>query len=33
VSQAASRRNVTFVMRDADVVKAMASLHQEFFET
>jgi aspartate kinase len=32
VSQAASRRNITFVMRDADVPEAMARLHAEFFE-
>ena len=33
VSQAASRRNITFVMRDADVVKAMNCLHDAFFAT
>ncbi len=32
VSQAASRRNITFVIRDADVPEAMARLHHEFFE-
>src|SRR5207237_7847712 len=32
VSQAASRRNVTFVLRDADVPAAMARLHAEFFD-
>jgi aspartate kinase len=31
VSQAASRRNITFVMRDADVPEAMKRLHQAFF--
>jgi aspartate kinase len=31
VSQAASRRNVTFVLRDADVPTAMTRLHEEFF--
>jgi len=31
VSQAASRRNITFVMRDADVPEAMRALHDEFF--
>ncbi len=31
VSQAASRRNITFVLRDADVEAAMNLLHQEFF--
>jgi aspartate kinase len=31
VSQAASRRNITFVMRDADVTEAMTRLHQAFF--
>ena len=33
VSQAASRRNVTIVLRDADVPTAMTRLHQEFFGT
>jgi aspartate kinase len=33
VSQAASRRNITFVLRDADVSQAMKRLHEEFFET
>ncbi len=32
VSQAASRRNITFVIRDADVPEAMARLHAAFFE-
>jgi aspartate kinase len=31
ISQAASRRNVTVVLRDADVPVAMARLHDEFF--
>jgi aspartate kinase len=31
VSQAASRRNITFVIRDGDVPEAMNRLHQEFF--
>ena len=31
VSQAGSRRNITFVMRDADVVHAMNLLHDQFF--
>jgi aspartate kinase len=31
VSQAASRRNMTFVLRDAEVPAAMARLHDEFF--
>ena len=31
VSQAASRRNITFVLRDSDVEAAMNQLHQEFF--
>jgi aspartate kinase len=31
VSQAASRRNITFVMRDADVAHAMMRLHETFF--
>jgi aspartate kinase len=31
VSQAGSRRNVTFVMRDADVPHAMMRLHETFF--
>jgi len=31
VSQAASRRNVTVVLNDADVPAAMARLHAEFF--
>ncbi len=33
VSQAASRRNVTIVLRDADVMAAMSQLHAVFFET
>jgi aspartate kinase len=32
VSQAASRRNITFVLRDTDVPHAMTRLHQQFFE-
>ena len=31
VSQAASRRNITFVLRDADVPEAMTRLHAAFF--
>ena len=31
VSQAVSRRNITFVLRDADVPEAMQRLHDEFF--
>ena len=31
VSQAASRRNITFVLRDADVPQAMNRLHDAFF--
>ena len=31
VSQAASRRNITFVLRDADVTDAMTRLHDAFF--
>jgi aspartate kinase len=31
VSQAASRRNITFVIRDADVTEAMTRLHGAFF--
>ncbi|MDR1990812.1 MAG: lysine-sensitive aspartokinase 3 [Acidobacteriaceae bacterium] len=31
VSQAASRRNITFVLRDADVTRAMNLLHGELF--
>jgi aspartate kinase len=31
VSQAASRRNITFVLNDGDVPQAMTRLHQEFF--
>jgi aspartate kinase len=31
VSQAASRRNVTFVIRDADLAHALGRLHQQFF--
>jgi aspartate kinase len=33
VSQAASRRNITFVLRDADVPQAMNRLHEAFFAT
>ena len=32
VSQAASRRNITFVLRDADVAQAMMRLHEAFFD-
>ena len=32
VSQAASRRNITFVLRDADVTEAMNRLHEAFFK-
>ena len=32
VSQAASRRNITFVLRDADVPHAMTRLHEQFFQ-
>jgi aspartate kinase len=32
VSQAASRRNVTVVLADADVAEAMQRLHREFFQ-
>lgn len=31
VSQAASRRNVTIVLRDEDLAKGMGRLHAEFF--
>jgi aspartokinase len=31
VSQAASRRNVTIVLRDDDLARGMAQLHAEFF--
>jgi aspartate kinase len=31
VSQAASRRNITFVLRDADLPHAMMRLHEAFF--
>ena len=31
VSQAASRRNITFVLRDSDVPQAMMRLHDMFF--
>jgi aspartate kinase len=33
LSQAASRRNLTLVLADADVPAAMARLHEQFFET
>jgi aspartate kinase len=33
VSQAASRRNITFVLRDADVPHAMMRLHETFFNS
>jgi aspartate kinase len=32
VSQAAGRRNITFVIRDADVPQAMMRLHETFFD-
>lgn len=32
ISQAASRRNITVVLREADLQHAMERLHQEFFE-
>ena len=32
VSQAASRRNITFVLRDADLPHAMMRLHETFFQ-
>jgi aspartate kinase len=32
VSQAASRRNITFVLRDSDAAEAMSRLHDVFFE-
>jgi aspartate kinase len=31
VSQAGSRRNITFVLRDSDVPAAMSRLHDQFF--
>jgi aspartate kinase len=31
VSQAASRRNITFVLRSSDAVQAMTRLHEQFF--
>jgi len=31
VSQAASRRNITFVLRNSDVRHAMTRLHETFF--
>jgi aspartate kinase len=31
VSQAASRRNITFVIRDADVATALSRMHESFF--
>jgi aspartokinase len=33
ISQAASRRNITVVMRQADLPHAMQRLHEEFFES
>jgi aspartate kinase len=33
VSQAASRRNITFVLRDADAPQAMNRLHEMFFQS
>jgi aspartate kinase len=32
ISQAASRRNITVVLREVDLAKAMQRLHEEFFE-
>jgi aspartate kinase len=32
VSQAASRRNITFVLRNSDVPRAMTRLHEQFFQ-
>jgi len=32
VSQAAARRNITVVLRQADLPRAMKRLHEEFFE-
>jgi aspartokinase len=32
VSQAASRRNITFVIREADLPAALGRLHDRFFE-
>jgi len=32
ISQAASRRNITVVLREVDLAKAMHRLHEEFFE-
>jgi aspartate kinase len=32
VSQAASRRNITFVLRNSDVPHAMTRLHEQFFQ-
>ena len=31
VSQAAARRNITFVIRDADLPDALGRLHERFF--
>jgi aspartokinase len=31
ISQAASRRNITVIMRQADLPHAMHRLHEEFF--
>jgi aspartokinase len=31
VSQAASRRNITFVIREADLPAALGRVHQRFF--
>jgi aspartate kinase len=31
ISQAASRRNITVIMRQADLAHAMGRLHEEFF--
>jgi aspartokinase len=32
ISQAASRRNITVVLRQSDLPHAMERLHEEFFE-
>jgi aspartokinase len=31
VSQAASRRNITFVIRESDVATALSRMHESFF--
>jgi len=33
ISQAASRRNITVILRQADLLHAMNRLHEEFFGT